>query len=127
MKLSVTFPWTSISASCPSFFHIRTPAMCRHVHTSHTCVASHRLPWFSVRSLTLTLLTVHVYRYLDPDPLLLAAPRGRGDETTPANVRFHALNQAIVQLVSLAASFAYAYHRRLDPLVSTGIHFPPIT
>lgn len=37
-------------------------------------------------------------RYLDPDPLLLATRRGQeGDVSNP---RFHALNQAIVQLVS---------------------------
>ena len=36
------------------------------------------------------------YRYLDPDPLLLVTRRGEANE---ANPRFHALNQAIVQLV----------------------------
>jgi hypothetical protein len=40
-------------------------------------------------------------RYLDPDPLLLAAPHGSGDEVNSVNPRFHALNQALVQLVSL--------------------------
>jgi hypothetical protein len=39
-------------------------------------------------------------RYLDPDPLLLAAPHGNGDEVNTVNPRFHALNQALVQLVS---------------------------
>ena len=39
-------------------------------------------------------------RYLDPDPLLLAAPHGSGDEVNSVNPRFHALNQALVQLVS---------------------------
>lgn len=41
-------------------------------------------------------------RYLDPDPLLLAAPHGNGngDEVNSVNPRFHALNQALVQLVS---------------------------
>jgi hypothetical protein len=45
---------------------------------------------------------VHVVsdRYLDPDPLLLAAPHGSGDEVNSVNPRFHALNQALVQLVS---------------------------
>ncbi|KAI0069062.1 hypothetical protein BV25DRAFT_1818006 [Artomyces pyxidatus] len=43
-------------------------------------------------------------RYLDPDPLLLAAPRGRGDDANAVNPRFHALNQAIVQLVSRLGS-----------------------
>lgn len=37
-------------------------------------------------------------RYLDPDPLLLASARGQEENT--GNPRFHALNQAIVQLVS---------------------------
>ena len=40
------------------------------------------------------------YRYLDPDPLLLATTRGQ--EANTSNPRFHALNQAIVQLVSLS-------------------------
>ncbi|KAK7049590.1 hypothetical protein VNI00_005621 [Paramarasmius palmivorus] len=39
----------------------------------------------------------NIARYLDPDPLLLAIPRG--DKTEPENPRFHALNQAIVQLI----------------------------
>jgi len=38
-----------------------------------------------------------IARYLDPDPLLLISPPGTGD--VPANPRFHALNQAIVQLI----------------------------
>jgi hypothetical protein len=38
-------------------------------------------------------------RFLDPDPLLLSVPYG-GADTNPTNPRFHALNQAIVQLVS---------------------------
>jgi GPN-loop GTPase len=38
-----------------------------------------------------------IARYLDPDPLLLATTSGR--EPNPRNPRFHALNQAIVQLV----------------------------
>ncbi len=42
-------------------------------------------------------------RYLDPDPLLLAAPHGSGDEVNRVNPRFHALNQALVQLVSHVA------------------------
>lgn len=39
-----------------------------------------------------------IERYLDPDPLLLATTRGQ--EPNKQNPRFHALNQAIVQLVS---------------------------
>lgn len=42
-------------------------------------------------------LTVFFYRYLDPDPLLLATRRGQ--EGNIENPRFHALNQAIVHLV----------------------------
>jgi len=38
-----------------------------------------------------------VARYLDPDPLLLATRRGK--EGNISNPRFHALNQAIVQLI----------------------------
>jgi GPN-loop GTPase len=38
-----------------------------------------------------------ISRYLDPDPLLLMNSRGQGSSTT--NPRFHALNQAVVQLV----------------------------
>jgi GPN-loop GTPase len=43
-------------------------------------------------------------RYLDPDPLLLAAAHGNGDEVIDVNPRFHALNQALVQLVSRVAT-----------------------
>jgi len=39
----------------------------------------------------------NIARYLDPDPLLLASARGQ--EVNTANPRFHALNQAIVQLI----------------------------
>ncbi|KAJ7368233.1 GPN-loop GTPase [Mycena albidolilacea] len=39
----------------------------------------------------------NIARYLDPDPLLLASARGQEGNT--ANPRFHALNQAIVQLI----------------------------
>jgi len=39
----------------------------------------------------------NIARYLDPDPLLLATARGQ--EANASNPRFHALNQAIVQLV----------------------------
>jgi hypothetical protein len=44
---------------------------------------------------------------LDPDPLLLAAPHGNGngDEVNSVNPRFHALNQALVQLVSRVATW----------------------
>ncbi|KAJ3723042.1 GPN-loop GTPase [Lentinula raphanica] len=38
-----------------------------------------------------------VARYLDPDPLLIATTRG--DKSNDSNPRFHALNQAIVQLI----------------------------
>jgi len=38
-----------------------------------------------------------IARYLDPDPLLLASRRGQEGNTS--NPRFHALNQAIVQLI----------------------------
>jgi hypothetical protein len=43
-----------------------------------------------------------IARYLDPDPLLLATTRDQ--EANPQNPRFHALNQAIVQLVSFPLS-----------------------
>jgi len=39
----------------------------------------------------------NIARYLDPDPLLLATTRGQ--EANSSNPRFHALNQAIVQLI----------------------------
>ncbi|KAH7916175.1 GPN-loop GTPase [Hygrophoropsis aurantiaca] len=38
-----------------------------------------------------------IARYLDPDPMLLASSHQR--EPAPSNPRFHALNQAIVQLI----------------------------
>ncbi|KIK65340.1 hypothetical protein GYMLUDRAFT_159602 [Collybiopsis luxurians FD-317 M1] len=38
-----------------------------------------------------------IARYLDPDPLLIATTRG--DKSDTINPRFHALNQAIVQLI----------------------------
>ncbi|RXW25316.1 hypothetical protein EST38_g556 [Candolleomyces aberdarensis] len=38
-----------------------------------------------------------IARYLDPDPLLMATRRG--EEANGSNPRFHALNQAIVQLI----------------------------
>ena len=47
-------------------------------------------------------------RYLDPDPLLLAAPHGSGDEVNSVNPRFHALNQALVQLVSRVIILTHA-------------------
>jgi len=41
-----------------------------------------------------------IARYLDPDPLLIAAPLGgSSDLAISSNPRFHALNQAIVQLI----------------------------
>jgi len=40
---------------------------------------------------------ISTYSYLDPDPLLLATRRGK--EGNISNPRFHALNQAIVQLI----------------------------
>ncbi|KAG6872792.1 hypothetical protein C0995_006521 [Termitomyces sp. Mi166 len=39
----------------------------------------------------------NIARYLDPDPMLLAT--SHGSQANPANPRFHALNQAIVQLI----------------------------
>jgi hypothetical protein len=50
-------------------------------------------------------------RYLDPDPLLLATAHGgdRRPQNGIQNPRFHALNQAIVQLVSRS------FHRSLNP------------
>ncbi|KAG6820102.1 hypothetical protein H0H93_005414 [Arthromyces matolae] len=39
----------------------------------------------------------NIARYLDPDPLLLAT--SYGSQANPSNPRFHALNQAIVQLI----------------------------
>jgi len=39
----------------------------------------------------------NIARYLDPDPLLLATTHGQ--EVNTSNPRFHALNQAIVQLI----------------------------
>ncbi|KAK0191021.1 GPN-loop GTPase [Armillaria mellea] len=39
----------------------------------------------------------NIARYLDPDPMLLAFPQG--DDRSAPNPRFHALNQAIVQLI----------------------------
>ncbi|ETW84367.1 hypothetical protein HETIRDRAFT_439143 [Heterobasidion irregulare TC 32-1] len=41
----------------------------------------------------------NIAQYLDPDPLLLAAPRGREDARGLENPKFHALNQALVQLI----------------------------
>ncbi|KIY51576.1 hypothetical protein FISHEDRAFT_36715 [Fistulina hepatica ATCC 64428] len=38
-----------------------------------------------------------IARYLDPDPLLLASHRGH--DPNPTNPKFHALNQALVQLI----------------------------
>jgi hypothetical protein len=65
--------------------------------SSPSCVRfRHTFNWI------LSCSPVHVVsvRYLDPDPLLLAAPHGSGDEVNSVNPRFHALNQALVQLVS---------------------------
>lgn len=44
-----------------------------------------------------------LYRYLDPDPMLLSTTYGEKGPASAANPRFHALNQAIVQLVTFAA------------------------
>jgi hypothetical protein len=55
--------------------------------------------------LSCSLIHVVSGRYLDPDPLLLAAPHGSGDEVNSVNPRFHALNQALVQLVSRVATW----------------------
>jgi GPN-loop GTPase len=46
-----------------------------------------------------------VYRYLDPDPLLLANAYGDRRTANTSNPRFHALNQAIVQLVSNLSNY----------------------
>lgn len=40
-----------------------------------------------------------IARYLDPDPLLLATTYSEKDAASAQNPRFHALNQAIVQLI----------------------------
>ena len=45
-----------------------------------------------------TVKLILLGRYLDPDPMLLASRRGLEGKTE--NPKFHALNQAIVQLVS---------------------------
>ena len=93
----------------PSFISAHRPCGTHHPLSHMRRVAS---PLFSIRIFTLaSLIPAYVYRYLDPDPLLLATPRGRGDELNSASAQFHALNQAIVQLVSLVASFKNAYHR----------------
>lgn len=42
-----------------------------------------------------------VRRFLDPDPLLLASAPGSREEKSEQNSKFHALNRAIVQLVSI--------------------------
>ena len=42
-------------------------------------------------------------RYLEPDPMLLISAPGSRQEKTERNSKFHALNQAIVQLVSSLA------------------------
>ena len=46
-------------------------------------------------------LTLYLFRYLEPDPLLLVSAPGSRDEKIERNSKFHSLNQAIVQLVSL--------------------------
>ena len=56
---------------------------------------------FFFPSLSCSPLNATCDRYLDPDPLLLAATHGNGEEVNTVNPRFHALNQALVQLVSL--------------------------
>ncbi|KAH9844068.1 GPN-loop GTPase [Rhodofomes roseus] len=40
-----------------------------------------------------------IARFLDPDPMLLVSAPGSREEKTERNSRFHALNQAIVQLI----------------------------
>ncbi|KAJ3999537.1 GPN-loop GTPase [Lentinula boryana] len=71
------------------------------------------IPWINIMS-KMDLVTVNpedpsggarnglrrrkdIARYLDPDPLLIATTRG--DKSDKSNPRFHALNQAIVQLI----------------------------
>ncbi|THH14988.1 hypothetical protein EW146_g5427 [Bondarzewia mesenterica] len=62
------------------------------------------IPWINIMS-KMDLVTSSsedpaggTQRYLEPDPLLLAAPRGQ-DDANSINPKFHALNQAIVQLI----------------------------
>lgn len=43
-------------------------------------------------------------RYLEADPMLLVSAPGSREEKTERHSRFHALNQAIVQLVSHSPS-----------------------
>ena len=58
----------------------------------------------------LFLTSLPQYSYLDPDPLLLATRRGK--EGNISNPRFHALNQAVVQLVSqVLSAFALVLNR----------------
>lgn len=60
------------------------------------------------------LLTLSWLRYLDPDPLLIATTRG--DKSDTINPRFHALNQAIVQLVSVWMVLCLAEMEEVRPL-----------
>ena len=58
-------------------------------------------------------------RYLDPDPLLLTSSEG---EPASNNPRFHALNQAIVQLVRAHSAQVPAQRRKLI-LPPDGMYF----
>lgn len=90
------------SSSTPRNGLRRRKDVARWAHLSkifHSCRAR--------ASLTLSHIVLH--RFLDPDPMLLSVPYG-GAETNPINPRFHALNQAIVQLVSIFTS-TYMFHR----------------
>lgn len=44
-------------------------------------------------------MLTRLYRFLDPDPLLLVSAPGSREERTERHSRFHALNRAIVQLI----------------------------
>jgi hypothetical protein len=79
-----------------------------------------------VTYLTVSCSPLHALydRYLDPDPLLLAAPHGNGngDEVNSVNPRFHALNQALVQLVSRVATWLTRnHHSHMYPLSRAGV------
>ena len=59
--------------------------------------------------LSVNIPCVHIklssrYRYLEPDPLLLVSAPGSREENKERHSKFHALNQAIVQLVCILHS-----------------------
>lgn len=55
-------------------------------------------------------------RYLEADPMLLLSAPGSREERTERNSKFHALNQAIVQLVSHLSRFASTERCLIRPL-----------